>query len=462
VTALSAETAPVSEAPMTSDAWARIVSIGLMCMAQTFPYVLVTATIPTIFRAEGLDLRSFAAFSLLTIPQWIKFLWAPLVDGRGSAKFGMRKSWILPCTVGVSLSALLLVFFPPAPDNLPIVLGMMFALMIIMATQDTAVDAYTLENLHARERGVGSGVKVLFEAIGEAVALGGLMFIYVKVSIGGMSGWPLTLLAASILLLLLTMPVIIRREPPLDPRILRRRAAGDGPNLMKFIKRKDTPYICGLLLIGGFFNMMLTPLAGPMLVDANYSLVEVGLTLGLVMPLAMPLGAMTGGVLISRFGLRRMLRYLCFASPLTFVPIIALVHYGVPTGGVFGELAAAISSMAPDWPGGPRVVLAALALVPPFVLIPQFHMLYTVLRMEWASLSQAGTDFTSHGALYNIGRTATTAVCPLIAATLGWSAFLMCIALCGLVVAVINVTLHDRVFGLTTARKRAELDGLAD
>lgn len=448
----------VARARLDPGAWPRMAVIGIMCMAQVFPYLLVNTTIPTIFRAEGLDLKSFTAFSLLTVPAWIKFLWAPLVDAHGNPAFGMRKSWILPCTLGAAASILLLAFFPPSPANLGLVVALLLLHMLIMATQDTAVDAYTLENLRPSERGIGSSVKVLFEAIGEAVALGGLMFVYANVAFGSISGWTATLLTAAVLLLLFTAPVIIRREPPLDPHILARRAAGDRPRLMKFVKRADTPFISLLLLLGGFLNFMLAPLAGPMLIDAGFSLVEVGVILGGVMPIAAPLGAISAGVLITRFGMRWMIAYLPIVSVAAFMPIVLLASRNFSASGAWGAAASAIASVVPSWEGGPRVVLAMLALLLPYTLIPQFHMLFTVSRMEWSSRSQAGTDFTSHGALYNIGRTASAAVSPLVASALGWSAFLCCIGVCAVVVALVYRGLFARVRRLVQARHEAELE----
>lgn len=442
-------------------AWRKMVLIGVMCMAQTFPYVLVTATIPTIFRAEGLDLKSFTAFSLLTVPAWIKFLWAPLVDAYGHSSFGLRKSWILPCTLGGALSILALMFFPPDATNLKIVIALLLVYMLIMATQDIAVDAYTLENLRPRERGVGSSIKVFFEAVGEAAALGGLMYIYTHAGlVTDMSGWTLALIATAILLMLFTTPVIIRPEPPLSPEIVKRRAAGDRPNVLKFVRRADTPPIALLLFLGGFVNLMLPPLAGPMLIDAGFSLFEVGLILGAVMPIAAPLGAILAGVLMSRFGLRWMLGYLCIAPLVAFAPIVLLLNAGIPSSGTAAFVAELATALFPDWQGGPKVILAGLALILPQMFLAQLHMCFTVSRMWWSSRTQAGTDFTSHGALYNLGRTATMLVSPLLAAMLGWSGFLACVALAALAVAAVYLRLFGHLSDLVGARQRNELEAV--
>ena len=51
-------------------------------------------------------------------------------------------------------------------------------------------------------------------------------------------------------------------------------------------------------------------------------------------------------------------------------------------------------------------------------------MVVTISRMGWASRTQGGTDFSMHGAVYNIGRTAAVAVSPFIASFFGWTGFI--------------------------------------
>ena len=409
--------------------WSKFIVIGVMCMAQTFPYYLVNSTAPTIFRSEGVRLEDFWAFSLLTIPAWAKFLWAPYVDAVGWKRFGLRKSWIAVCTALGAASLFLLLPFSPSANTLAPIIAVLFIHMLIMSTQDIAVDAYTLENLEPRERGIGASVKVVFEGIGEALALAGLMFIFTRVVWGGAeNGWAPMIVAAAALLVMFTIPVLIRREPPLSEDIQKRRAAGDRPRIIKFLKRKDSQYISFLLLVGGFLNFMLTPLIGPLLVDKGFELLEVGIVLGAAVPIAAPLGAAASGALITAFGLRWMLAAVAVFGGFAFTCFILAVTAGFQPPPFLEPLSTSVNSLAPDWSAGPRALFAILVLIPVASTVAALHMIFTVSRMGWASRTQAGTDFTLHGAVYNIGRTVTVAVSPFIAAALGWAGFLIVMA----------------------------------
>lgn len=418
--------------------WPKFIVIGVMCMAQTFPYYLVNSTAPTIFRSEGVRLEDFWAFSLLTIPAWAKFLWAPYVDAVGWKRFGLRKSWIAVCTALGAASLFLLFPFSPSTTNLAPIVAILFIHMLIMSTQDIAVDAYTLENLKPRERGIGSSVKVVFEGIGEALALAGLMYIFTRVAWGeAENGWAPMILAASTLLVMFTLPVLIRREPPLSEDIEKRRAAGDRPRIIKFLKRKDSQYISLLLFFGGFLNFMLAPLIGPLLVDKGFELLEVGIVLGAAVPIAAPLGAAASGALITAFGLRWMLTAVAGFGAVAFVGLVLAVMAGFQPPSFLEPVLSSLNVLAPDWIAAPKVFFAVIVLIPVASTVAALHMIFTVSRMGWASRTQAGTDFTLHGAVYNIGRTATVAISPFIAAALGWAGFL--IVMGTLVIAVLVV-----------------------
>ncbi|MEM8986724.1 MAG: MFS transporter [Pseudomonadota bacterium] len=405
--------------------WVKIGVIGVMCMAQTFPYYLVNSTVPTIFRAEGLELKDFWAFSFLTIPAWAKFVWAPIVDRYGWRRFGLRKSWILACTSLGAFSLIWLSFTPPSTETLFAVVAVLFVHMVIMQTQDIAVDAYTLENLKAHERGAGASVKVVFEGIGEALALAGLMYIFTRWTFGGAeTGWVPMIFVASLLLMVFTTPVLIRQEPPLANEIAKRRAAGDNPRIMKFVRRIDTPFITGILFVGGFINFMLPALWGAMLVDFEFSLLEIGIILGVITPIGAPLGAIITGTLVTTFGLRKIVSAMAVLGAVCFVIVLTGAGAGFNPAPWFAPIGGALMQLNPDWAGAPRVVFAMITLLPAVFMLASLHMIMTVSRMGWASRTQAGTDFTLHGAVYNIGRTVTVALSPFIASAFGWTAFL--------------------------------------
>src|SRR5262249_60974864 len=79
---------------------------------------------------------------------------------------------------------------PAAPGALPLVIAL-FAFTTAAATQDVAVDAYTIELLAPGEEGVANGVRV--SAYRAALIFAG----GVLVALAGRAGWPTTFALAA-------------------------------------------------------------------------------------------------------------------------------------------------------------------------------------------------------------------------------------------------------------------------
>ena len=126
--------------------------------AQGLPVGFMTHALPVILRAEGVSLSQIGGFGLLMLPWSMKVLWAPLVDRKGSLRYGHYRSWILPMQLASILSLILLSFLPIQALNQPIYLLALFVTLLSMnlfgATQDVATDglAVHLFSVHDKNR----------------------------------------------------------------------------------------------------------------------------------------------------------------------------------------------------------------------------------------------------------------------------------------------------------------------
>lgn len=114
----------------------------------------LSASIPFLLQSR-VTYKEQAVFSLVSVPFSLKLLWAPIVDGFYSARFGRRKSWLVPiqllCGATMVLgSSRLEGLMGDAPGSTPDVgsLARYFGfLFFLMATQDIAVDGWALTML---------------------------------------------------------------------------------------------------------------------------------------------------------------------------------------------------------------------------------------------------------------------------------------------------------------------------
>ena len=133
----------------------KLVTVGVLHMAQYFPITFAMVALPFLFRKQGLPLEMFWLLALPSMPRWLKWLMALVVDNYGSEAFGRRKAWIVPCTVLATGFYLTLAFIPPELPNVHLMVGILVVAAFVMAAQDIAVDAYAAESMSDVERPVG-------------------------------------------------------------------------------------------------------------------------------------------------------------------------------------------------------------------------------------------------------------------------------------------------------------------
>ncbi len=133
--------------------------LGSLYLSQGLPFGFFTGALPVLMRKQGYSLESIGLATMLALPWALKFLWAPLVDRHGWAKVGLRRSWILPLQA-IMVIALLIISMLSDKAAMPVLLGCVFVINLLAATQDIATDGLAVDILSAKERGLANGVQV--------------------------------------------------------------------------------------------------------------------------------------------------------------------------------------------------------------------------------------------------------------------------------------------------------------
>ena len=118
------------------------------------PPSLAGGTFPTILKPV-LSYQEIGLISVAFYPYSLKLVWSPFVDAVWSSRFGVRKSWIVPCLIVASMllfalsmasSAMLQSFASEAPSHQTLVLltTTLTLLVAIVSTQSIATDSWTL------------------------------------------------------------------------------------------------------------------------------------------------------------------------------------------------------------------------------------------------------------------------------------------------------------------------------
>jgi PAT family beta-lactamase induction signal transducer AmpG len=260
--------------------------IALVYVVEGWPMGVFRDVWPVYFRDHGVSLQTIGYLSGLYIAWSLKVLWSPLVD-----RFGERRAWITGALVVMAVSLAGLALRSPQPDAL---LWLVLAVFCAAsATQDVAIDAYTIGLVARGEEGPANAVRIAAYRVGLLAAGGGLLLLPSRV------GWPATWGAAA--LVALAFAASVRAAPRAEVPPDARRDLGSA--LRRWVSRPGARDVLLFVLLYRVGDLAMAPMLKPFWVDRGASHDEIALvstTLGMAATIA---GAAVGGLLVARRGI---------------------------------------------------------------------------------------------------------------------------------------------------------------
>ncbi len=132
----------------------RILAVLLMSFASGLPFNLSGSgfAFQAWLASENVDLKSIGFYSLVALPYFFKFLWAPLLDRYLPPLLGRRRGWIVVFQACLAVAIGVMGFSSPAQE--PYLLAVLGLLVVFLsASQDIVIDAYRVDIIPASERG---------------------------------------------------------------------------------------------------------------------------------------------------------------------------------------------------------------------------------------------------------------------------------------------------------------------
>ena len=184
----------------------KLAPLLFLYFAQGLPFGFQATALPLLLRERGASLEIIGFAGLLALPWLGKPLWAPLVDRTGNARFGRRKSWIVPMQLALCLCALL----AAQVDDLRVLALIVLFMNLFAATQDIAVDALAVSRLSPAQLGIGNAIQVVGYKLG--MLTGGGLLVWASARIG----WEGLFYAMAGLMLAVLLLTLTLRENPDD------------------------------------------------------------------------------------------------------------------------------------------------------------------------------------------------------------------------------------------------------
>jgi PAT family beta-lactamase induction signal transducer AmpG len=305
------------------------------------PLLLVFGTLSFWLRKAGIDRSTIGFLSWVALAYAFKWVWAPLVDRLRlpwlTRLMGRRRAWMLLAQLGVISGLCGLALTGPHQGLMTFTL---LALLVAFssATQDIVIDAYRIERAEVRLQGAMAASYMVGYRLAMITGGGGVLALVSWFSpsdgVYALSAWSGAYLSMALLMLIGVATVLVIREPDRQPdaQTLEREAVFDRsierwgwlPRKLQlvvewfygavispfadFIARFRWQAVLILCLIATYriSDVVLGVISNVFYVDMGFSEREVAFTytLGVVMTL---LGAVAGGLLVSRLGVMRIL-----------------------------------------------------------------------------------------------------------------------------------------------------------
>lgn len=343
---------PPEQAPVTRLGLAIIVALYL---AHSLPLYFFNVALPAILRSQGVDLRWIGMLSLLYIPWAFKFLWAPLVDRHYLHSLGRRRTWLW-LTQAALVAGLLALAVCGFEHGLLLFVLIGLWISTFAATQDIAIDGYTVESLAAEDHRLGSMAQSMGVALGSMFGGAGVLWLYQA------NGWQTALLTLAAMAAL-TMLAVAR----VDERGT--AAASERASFARTFRRPEMRWALLLILLYRAVEAPAMAMLTPLLVDRQWSLAQIGVLMSVAgASVGLLAAVLTAGALKNR------------------TPEVLLIRAGWWRSGIYLLLASGLATAST--PGLGLLVLAILALR--YMAMTSLYALF----MRLCSRQQAGTDFT--------------------------------------------------------------------
>jgi PAT family beta-lactamase induction signal transducer AmpG len=280
------------ESPQTKR---KLGVVALLYFIQGAPAAILWEVLPVYFRLHGVSLRTIGGLRLLELPYSLKLFWSPLVH-----RFGDRRTWVAVCMFGIAAVLLALPLVDVA-NVAWIVLFLILCLTTLSATQDVAIDSYSVGLIDRDEEGAANGVRASAYRVALVMVGGGMVFL------AAVLAWNQLFILAGIVFALLGFSVLAIPQLSLPQEAREHWLRG-------FLGWAGTWKVIPLVLFVLTYKLgefAIGPMVKPFWVDYGKSIwplqdelmFQIGLfptTFGIVLSV---LGALLGGAFISRFGI---------------------------------------------------------------------------------------------------------------------------------------------------------------
>jgi PAT family beta-lactamase induction signal transducer AmpG len=293
----------------------KLAIVSLLYVIEGAPAGLFRDTLPLFLRDLGVGLAEIGWIAGLSTAWSLKVLWSPLID-----RYGERRRWIAACLVAMAACLFAMAAFDEPRVSL-VLWAVLAVFCLASATQDVAIDAYTIGLVDRGDEGPANSVRSAAYRLGSLAASGGLLLLVDPI------GWPATFAASA--LLFAALAASLRLCPSLPVPVAERRDLRGA--LLRWVQRPSALGAALFVLLYRIGDRAMGQMVMTFWRDRGFSTVEISsVSLG-IGAFATVAGAVVGGAIVARIGIGRALLWLgalALASNLAYAAAAAWPEWG--------------------------------------------------------------------------------------------------------------------------------------
>ncbi|MDR3799514.1 MAG: MFS transporter [Terracidiphilus sp.] len=290
----------------------RVLQVLALGFSSGLPLLLTYSTLSAWLATGGVRRAAIGTFALVGTPYAFKFLWAPLMDRvPPPLRLGRRRGWGITIQI-LLIGAIIALGLCNPKHNLPLMAALAVLVAFLSASQDIVIDAWRVEILDRDQQAHGAAMIQAGYRIGMLVSGAGGLFI------AAYAGWFAAYATMAALLGVGLLVFLFGPEPKVSAEIS--YAAKSGRHVIRhafatavigpfrdFMHRPLWPVI--LIAIFGYKlgEAMAGVMSTPLYISLGFSLPEIAAASKIFGFFSIVTGALLGGVVTTRYGIRRSL-----------------------------------------------------------------------------------------------------------------------------------------------------------
>lgn len=291
--------------------------IPSLYLAEGFPNAVAVTVAVVLLKNMGMDNGRVGFYtSLLYLPWVIKPFWAPFVD-----MFSTKRRWIVMMQLAIFVGLAVVCAVLGTPLWLSASLGALWWTAFASATHDIAADGFYMLALDEKQQAFFIGLRSTFYRVANMLASGGVVWAAGRLINHGntpVSAWSIMFAVMSLMFLAfalwhwyaLPVPALDIPNKTIETKQILRDFAN---TFITFFRKEGIVVAMAFMLLYRLPEAVLCKMVQPFLLDGvsegglGLSTEQVGLANGTFGVAGIVIGGIIGGIVMSRFGLRRCL-----------------------------------------------------------------------------------------------------------------------------------------------------------